>query len=98
MRLAAAVATALAVSASATTQNRTHDFAPLKSFLDAVILQYGNISLTVGDARGALFEYSNYLMTPDTVLGLASGSKWPAATALMACFHEHGVSLDNPVR
>ena len=98
MRLAAAVATALAVSASATTHNITHDFAPLKSFLDAVILQYGNISLTVGDARGALFEYSNYLMTPDTVLGLASGSKWPAATALMACFHEHGVSLDDPVR
>ncbi|KAH8085577.1 beta-lactamase [Aureococcus anophagefferens] len=82
----------------ATTQNGTRDFAPLKSFLDAVILQYGNISLTVGDARGALFEYSNYLMTPDTVLGLASGSKWPAATALMACFHEHGVSLDDPVR
>ncbi|KAH8058966.1 beta-lactamase [Aureococcus anophagefferens] len=97
MRLAAAVATALAVSASATTQNGTRDFAPLKSFLDAVILQYGNISLTVGDARGALFEYSNYLMTPDTVLGLASGSKWPAATALMACFHEHGVSLDDPM-
>lgn len=53
--------------------------------------------MTVGDASGILFEYSNGNMSMDVVLDLASGSKWPAVTALVACFAANNISLDDPL-
>lgn len=83
-----------AVAANA---NNTYDFSALRNYLDSIESFYGNFSMTVGDSSGILFEYSNGLMNPNVVLSLASGSKWPAVTALVGCFAANNISLDTPV-
>ncbi|KAJ1462350.1 beta-lactamase/transpeptidase-like protein [Pelagophyceae sp. CCMP2097] len=69
-------------------------FGAVKQWLD---LTQTNITLTIGDASGVLFEYRSGYMNADVIKPLASGSKWPAATALMATFHAHNVSIDEPL-
>lgn len=74
----------MSVAVTRSVEEKSLDFGALRAFLDSTTARtaLGNLSLTVGDAQGMKFAYSNQEMGPDIVLGLASGSKWPAVTAL----------------
>lgn len=85
----------LDVAAGANSSSSFYDFSSYAFYLDSIAPFYGNFSVTVGDASGTLFEYSNVDMTPDFVLPLASGSKWVGVTGLMGCFAAHNISLDD---
>ncbi|CAE8639456.1 unnamed protein product [Polarella glacialis] len=58
---------------------------------------YQNIALTLGTPEGDVFQYANGKMTVQKKLVLGSGSKWPAATALLAMIAHAEADLDAPM-
>lgn len=86
-----------AAAHSVTRADSPYDFSQVQHYLDSTEPFYGNISMTVGDASGKLFEYSNGVMNQRVVLGLASGSKWPGVTSLVQCLVTNNVSFDTPL-
>lgn len=78
------------------------NFERLKDHLDQLAsyggYEFQNYTLTLGTAEaGDLFRYENSGMTINTPQLLGSGSKWPAATALLAMIHGAGADLDAPI-
>ena len=79
---------------------RADEFAQLQSYLSLHSKShsaFANISLSLGTSEGQVFSHVNGQMSMRTKRLLGSGSKWPAATALLSMMHQANAKLDDPI-
>ena len=76
---------------------RTYDFTTLDEILERVAPKHGGIALVLVKDDKVIYRKSFGRHTPETVVPIASASKWLSGALIMTLVDEGKLSLDDPV-